>query len=160
MTQDMRDRIELLFPLVCCVLVPLVANLIFRGSYVIPGPNGGRTFWIGPIGSTLPFIALAVIFAVHAGACEEKSPYPAYVAGALGWLGLAGFTLYLVSQPAGPKSSSTMAVAVLFSPFFYLPYLVVPYVIGAMIGAGIRYDARSEALDGSDSAPPAPPGSP
>lgn len=149
----MRDRIELLFPLVGCLFIPFVVNLVFRGSYVLPAANGGRYIWVGPIGSTLPFVALAVIFAVHVCSSRSIPPFPAYLGGLMAWMGLAGYTVHVISQPSGPSSSSTMAVAVLISPFLYLPYLVVPYAIGAMIGSGIRCAPRPSSPDAADTNP-------
>jgi len=46
---------------------------------------------------------------------------------------MMGFTLLLVLQSPGPTTTSTMAMAVFFSPFFYLPILVASYLLGSLV---------------------------
>ncbi len=117
--------------------VPAVANTLHAGSYLVD-PYG--TFWIGPIGTTLPFVFLALLFWAHCGRSERSKrvksgavfPCSATMGAGAAWLAMQGFTQFLLSHPAGPQVSSTQAIAVVLTPLCYLPLLVVGYITGIL----------------------------
>ncbi len=122
--------------------VPALINALYTGSYLVNPDGDVRTFWIGPISTTLPFAFLALIFLAH---CERYKrnrsalaistfPRSAYLGAAMAWLAMMAFTLFLHSQTPGPKTSSTMAIAVISTPFFYIPLLLPAYAFGAIVG--------------------------
>lgn len=122
------------------VALPAVVHVFCSGSYVLD-PVNNNTFWIG-LSTTLPFAALAGLFLVHCAWLGPRRGEPgdrlipraaAWGAG-VAWTAMMALTVYIVSHPAGPESSSTMAIAVMFTPFFYLPPLIAGYACGAFAG--------------------------
>lgn len=142
-----RARLEGLFLLVFCIAIPLALHITFRGSHLDTGGGEHRTYWIDPIGTTLPFVGLAALVMRRTRTLADRSPLPTYLGGALGWLAMMGFSLYLASLPAGPDSSSTMGVAIIFTPLFYLPYLLLPYGLDLLIDSTTRGKASDNAGD-------------
>lgn len=116
--------------------VPEIVNAIYSGSYVIDPDGNRRTFWIGPISTTVPFVILAIVFFSHRAVSRA-----AYWGAGAAWLSMMGLTMFLISQAPGPQSSSTMAIAVLFTPICYLPVLVVPYALGTVVGRFVNRSA-------------------
>ena len=114
------------------VALPAVIHAMFAGTYVIDSDGVRRTFAIGPIGTTTVYVFLALVFLAHSG--RARSPYSAYTGALLAWMCMMAFTIFLVSQPAGPELSSTRAIADILTPFCYVPFLVFPYLIGSIIG--------------------------
>ena len=134
------NRIKLWFT-IFLVGVPALVHALRTGSYVVD-PANHSTFWIGPVSTTLPFVFLALLFLAH---CERDKrsrsasavstfPRSAYWGAAMAWLAMMAFTLFLVSHPPGSKTSSTMAIAVMLTPFFYIPWLLAGYTVGALVG--------------------------
>jgi hypothetical protein len=58
----------------------------------------------------------------------------AYCGAIAAWLSMMSFTLYIIAQYRGPHLSSTTGIGVMLAPFRYLPFLVVPYAVGSVIG--------------------------
>jgi hypothetical protein len=133
------NRINLWFAILL-VAVPALIHALFRGSYVVDPDGYRRTFWIGPISTTIPFVFLALLFLAHcqrykrSGSVSATFPKSAYWGSAMAWLAMIAFTLFVASQPPGPKVSSTMAIAVVMTPFFYVPLLLFPYAFGTIVG--------------------------
>jgi len=125
--------------------VPALTNWLYCGSYVVD-PTNHRTFWIGPIGTTLPFVVLALVFAVHHEWESRRSkafiPHSARWGAGAAWLAMMGLTLSLITHPHGPETSSTMAIAVLLTPILYFLLLLIAYPIGALLGAGLMRVGR------------------
>jgi hypothetical protein len=131
-------------------------HTLYKGSYVVDLNGERHTFWIGPLSTTLPFAFLACLFLAH---CQryrrrvtDSTPVafarPAYWGATLAWLSMMGFTLYLTSQAPGPETSSTMGIAVMLTPLFYLPLLILPYIVGAIAGRIWGSGAVGKALSG------------
>jgi hypothetical protein len=126
------------------VLLVAIAALVhtwFTGSYIVDPHGYQRTFWIGPVSTTLPFAFLALAFLVHSERLRRvhrdaaSFARPAYWGASAAWLAMMAFTAYLIGQTPGPKTSSTMAIALFMTPFCYLPFLVVAYPCGAIAGS-------------------------
>ena len=109
------------------VAIPAFFHAIWKGAYK---PDGLGTFWIGPISTTAPYVFLALLFWAHC----QRSPRSAYYGASLAWLSMMAFTVFLTSQSPGPKVTSTMGIAVGMTPLIYIPFLVFPYIVGAIVG--------------------------
>ena len=85
----------------------------------------------------MQYVILAVLFLAHAAILKQKgcSLLIAYLSASLAWLAMMSFTVFLAFQTPGPNHSSTMAIAVMLTPFFYTRLLVIPYVIGIVLGS-------------------------
>ncbi len=116
----------LLFALVL-IAIPAFFHGFWSGSYK---PEGLGTFWIGPISTTAPYAFLALLFLAH----SPKSPKSAWCGAGLAWLSMMAFTVFLISQTPGPRVTSTMGIAMVFTPFVYIPFLLLPYLVGAIAG--------------------------
>lgn len=155
-----RNTVKLLLTIVFIVAIPAFLHFLFEGAYVVtsngrpvsyryvklpPGspvqgkyvanPDPGRrNYWIGPVSSTLPFIFLALLFLAHCFDRKSRSRMPAYCGAGAAWLSMMGFTIFIIAQYRSPHLSSTIGIAVMLTPFCYLPFLFVPYAIGATVG--------------------------
>jgi hypothetical protein len=153
------DHIKLLF-IVVGLVIPTLVHSLFAGQYVVtsdgrpvsyelvktppnsPGQEvyvanrdvGRRTFWIGPVSSTLPFIFLVLLFLTHCGRLKSKSRRSAYCGALAAWLSMMGFTIYVVSHTRSMHLSSTIGIAVVLTPFCYIPFLFLPYIAGTIVG--------------------------
>ena len=59
----------------------------------------------------------------------------------MAWFSMMGFTYYLINQASGSDGSelsSTLGIAIVLTPFFYIFVLAVSYTIGSMIGIKIE----------------------
>ncbi len=123
-----------LFPL---VIIPAMVHLSLQGAYVLNPQGYQRTFWIGPISTTMPYVALSLLFLFHATSTlkrKDSSLFTPYLSASLSWLSMMSFTLFLTNQAPGPASSSTMVIAVILTPLFYIPFLIGSYAIGTILG--------------------------
>jgi len=123
----MGNRSNMLLFAIVSVAIPAFFHTLCEGAYK---PDDLRTFWIGPISTTIPYVFLAVLFLAH----YLNSQRSAYCGASMAWLSMMAFTVFVVSQTPGPKISSTMGIAVVLSPFAYIPYLVLPYIVGTIVG--------------------------
>ena len=128
---DARNSIALLFALVILIAIPFFLHASCEGAYK---PEGWGTFWIGPISTTLPYVFLALLFLAHCFDRKSKSLTPAYCGAVTAWLCMMAFTVFLIFQTPGPRVTSTMGIAVGLTPFFYIPFLVLPYAAGSIVG--------------------------
>jgi hypothetical protein len=132
--------------------IPAIFHLEFAGSYIVDPHGDPRTFWIGPISTTLPFVGLAAIFLRHCARATRRgsmiggTTLPAYAGAATAWMTMMSLSLFLTSQTPGPSTSSTMGIAVLFTPLFYVPPVVLGYPLGAIAG---QYGMRRRGRTGS-----------
>lgn len=129
-----RRIVPWVFAVIVLVALPALIHAMYTGSYIIDSNGDGRTFAIGRISTTIPYICLALLFLVHSASIKTRSLYPAYGGTVLAWMCMMAFTGFLVSHPRGPDSSSTLAIAVFMTPFCYIPFLVLPYLIGSAMG--------------------------
>jgi hypothetical protein len=128
------EAIKLWFSTVFLVAIPVLVHVLFEGAYVVNPDTSHRTFWIGPVSTTTPYLFLAILFLAHCGRLKSKSRRSAYCGAVMAWLGMMGFTIFLVFQTPGPQHSSTMGIAVALTPFCYVPFLFVPYFVGTVVG--------------------------
>ena len=115
------------FAVLFLVSIPACIHASRKGLYKV---NEDQTFYIGPISSTLPFVFLALLFLAHCIDLKNESHKPAYICATISWMAMISFTGFLLSQDYVPPVSSTTGVAILLTPFFYLPFLFVPYFTG------------------------------
>ncbi|MDZ7617468.1 MAG: hypothetical protein U1E05_10715 [Patescibacteria group bacterium] len=124
------DAIKWRFAIVVLFAIPVVIHTLCRGAYKVP-PDG--TFWIGPISTTMPYVFLALLFLAHCFALKSRSRRSAYCGAIMAWISMMAFTVFIVSHTPG-RMTSTMGLAMAFTPVCYIPFLVVPYIIGAIGG--------------------------
>lgn len=130
-----NNATKLWFTLVFLVMIPALVHTFLEGPYVVNPGGNRRVFWIGPVSTTLPYLFLAFMFLAHCTLLRSRSQISAYCGAVAAWLGMMGFTIFLILQTPGPKSSSTMGIAVAMTPFCYIPFLFLPYIAGTMVGA-------------------------
>lgn len=119
--------------------VPALIHFLNSGAYLQNTATNRRTFWVGPISTSIPFGLLALLFLAHSRAGQTNSRTSSFSRSAvfgtiLAWLTMMAFTEFLINLTPGPQNSSTMGIAVMLTPFFYIPLLFVPYAIGAAAG--------------------------
>jgi hypothetical protein len=62
---------------------------------------------------------------------------------------MMAFTVFLIFQTPGPKLSSTMGIAAGMTPFFYVPFLFLPYIVGTIAGMfWSRKENKTPTIDG------------
>ena len=123
------------FATIVVVAIPALVHVQFRGLYVTGPDNGRQFFWIGPIANTLPFLFLAILFLAHCGRPKSKSRRPAYFGAVAAWLGMMAFTISVICLTPYPRLPSTIGLAIMIAPFHYLPFLLLPYAVGTIVGA-------------------------
>lgn len=121
------------------VLILLVSSLvsvsmyaIFSGSYVRTSAADQFTYWIGPSSTTIPFFFWALITLVIGTMQQGQrthvfSTMNGYAAG---WVAMTAYGCWIVSLPAGPPSTSTMGIAVVFTPMVFLLIFPIPFGAG------------------------------
>jgi hypothetical protein len=122
-----RVFIAISFAVLFLISIPACIHAAWKGLYKV---NEDQTFYIGPISSTLPFVFLALLFLAHCIDLKNSSHKPAYICATISWMAMMSFTSFLLSQEYAPPVSSTTGVAVVLTPFFYIPFLFVPYFTG------------------------------
>jgi hypothetical protein len=120
---------KLWFPL-GLVGVAAGVNVARSGYYEL---GGHRIFAIGPGGTTSVFVLLACVFWIH---CLLSRPIAiaAYCGASTAWLAMMCLTMNLASYPRYERLSSTLGIAAMLTPLFYLPVLLKGYVVGGVIG--------------------------
>jgi hypothetical protein len=134
-----KDAIKLWFTIVFLLVIPASVHTLFEGAYVVNPDAYRRTFWIGPVSTTVPYLILTVSFLAHCSMLKSHSRRSAYCGAVAAWLGMMAFTIFLIFQNPGPKHSSTMAIAVGLTPFFYIPVLFFSYILGTILDAFWRH---------------------
>ncbi len=115
------------FAVLFLISVPACIHAARNGLYKL---NDDQTFYIGPVSSTLPFVFLALVFLAHCRDLKNQSHKSAYICATISWMAMMSFTGFLLSQNYVPPVSSTTGIAATLTPFFYLPFLFVPYFTG------------------------------
>jgi hypothetical protein len=154
------NAIKLLFAAVFLVAIPAMVHALFEGLYVVTsdgrpvsyhyvtlppgsaakgayvaGPDQGRRwYWIGPISNTLPFAFLTLLFLAHCGRLKSRSLRSAYCGAVAAWSSMMGFSVYIILHYRSSHLPSTTGIAVMLTPFCYIPFLVLPYIVGAIVG--------------------------
>ena len=135
-----KQKITIPIGVIVFVVIPIIVHSFFKGSYVIGPEYDRRSFWIDPVGTTLPYIILAVVFFIHSLKLKNKN-VSSYAGAIMAWFSMMGFTYYLINQASGSDGSelsSTLGIAIVLTPFFYIFVLAVSYTIGSMIGIKIE----------------------
>ena len=106
----------------------------FSGAYVRSMPDDRCTYWIG-LSTTIPFAFWALVTLFVASMRREKPDHlHATTCGyAAGWMAMTAFSMWIVSFPRGPESTSTMGIAVVLTPFLFLPIFPVLFLVGYSI---------------------------
>jgi hypothetical protein len=131
---------------ICVVLVgiPAVAHAANLTRFV--GPSGDVLIRSGmAISATIPYVFLMLVFLAHCDRYERKAarlglsafPRSACWGASAAWIAMIWHSIHLIDI-ASPlqRLSSSMGIAVMLTPLFYLPYLVFPYLAGG-IAAGL-----------------------
>lgn len=131
--QDFRSRLG---PIIgVSLLVSVTLFFCYSGAYVRVTLSDRYTYWIGPVSTTIPFAFWALV-TLSVAARGRKWPGHlratsyGYMAG---WLAMTAFSLWIVSLPRGPESSSTMAIAVMLTPILFVPLFPIFFLLGYVI---------------------------
>ncbi|MCE5303004.1 MAG: hypothetical protein LLF97_07835 [Planctomycetaceae bacterium] len=129
-TLNKADAIHWQFAIGFLLAVPVLVHALFRGAYKVPDHG---TFWIGPISTSIPYVFLTLLFLAHCVDLGLKPRRSAYCGAVAAWIGMMALTLFIVCHTPG-HMTSTMGLAMAFTPVCYLPFLVVPYFVGTIVG--------------------------
>jgi hypothetical protein len=105
----------------------------------------GREVWLWDfaVSATIPYLLLMLIFLAHCDRYERKRkkaslpsfPHAACWGAAAAWGAMLWYSVQLIESFSGlQRLSSTMGIAVVLTPFIYMPFLVLPYVLGSLVG--------------------------
>jgi len=134
-----RTSNALLFTLVQ-VVIPAFVSVYCRGIYVSKDLGA---FWIGPYSTSIPYAVLALIFLVHRfgfnslvdrSGFTSESHRGAYCGASMAWLSMMTFTVFIICQTYQPRSSAFVGIVMVRTFYWYIPLLVLPYIIGAIVG--------------------------
>ncbi len=128
------DTIKWRFAIVFLIAIPVLVHALYRGAYKV-NPTDHETFWIGPISTTIPYVFLTLLFLAHCFDLKSKSRRSAYCGAIVAWVAMMAFTVFILVSHTPGRMTSTMGLAMAFTPVCYIPFLIVPYVVGASIGA-------------------------
>ena len=128
----MKFRTALIVIVVTTLLASALTHLCFSGAYVLATKTDRHTFWIGPVSTTIPFAfwALVTIFVASMRRGHRRHLLATLCGYVAGWVAMSVFTLWILSLPRGPEHSSTMAIAVLLTPFMFMPIFPIPFLLG------------------------------
>lgn len=120
--------------LLLSILFVIVLNLGATGAHVYN--PGNRVYWIDPITSTLPYIGLLLITLRSISQSKKYNqsiflPIAGYVGA---WLSMVCFTFWLIFLEPGPRHSSTMGIAIMFTPLFFVAAALPGYMVGLLLG--------------------------
>jgi FtsH-binding integral membrane protein len=136
-----RNSIKYCFAIFFLFGVPALAHFL-AGEYYVSHSSDRLTkgFWAQyPISLTIPFLVLAILFLVHCALLKAKSQRSAYSGAIAAWLVMMGVTVYLIAIVPTKIGPTGAALTTGLTPFFYIPFLVVPYLFGAL-GGGILWN--------------------
>ena len=126
-------------PLVLILVVSLLASALLyvslSGAYVRTTATDHFTYWIGPLSTTIPFIFWAMVtWLVGSMRQEQRNHLLSTVGGYVtGWIAMTAFSFWIVSFPRGPQLTSTMGIAVVMTPFLFVPIFPVAFVAGYFV---------------------------
>ena len=129
----MKNTLSTLVPiLVVSLLASALLYVSLSGSYVRTTATDQATYWIGPLSTTIPFLFWAMVtlgigFMQPGNRHHLLSTVNGYL---MGWIAMTAFSLWIVSFPRGPEVTSTMGIAVVLTPFFFLPIFPVAFAAG------------------------------
>ena len=112
------------------VIIPFFVHLLNQGPYDDPW---GGVFWIGSIGTTLPFAVLALITRFRLGSSNVRHGVT-LLALLAGWIPIMALTLWVISWERNPGTSSTLALAIGFTPIIYFFIMMISYAAGRIVG--------------------------
>ena len=131
-------KIEKIYPFLSLYLVLLffvfVVNVFKEGAYISQSDHDKSTYWIGAVGTTIPFLVLAFVTALDIlnGWKRNQNLWLSFSGFFCGWLSMMSFTLWIINLEQFSGISSTMGIAVLFTPVVYLLLFPVPYCLGRL----------------------------
>ena len=116
--------------LIISVIIPFFVHLLNQGPYNDPW---GGVFWIGSIGTTLPFAVLALItfLKLRSSNVHHRVTLFALLAG---WIPIMALTLWVISWERNPGTSSTIGLAIGFTPIIYFFIMIISYAVGRIVG--------------------------
>jgi hypothetical protein len=129
---------------ICVVLVgvPGLAHAVNLTRFV--SPSGDVVIrWGMAISATIPYVFLMLVFLAHCDRYERKAarmglsafPRSACWGASAAWIAMMLHSRHLINAASTPQRlSSTMGIAVMPTPLFYLPYLALPYLAGGIAG--------------------------
>ena len=141
---------RLILVLSLSVLISFLLHQIFAGSRTRTTGDDTFTYWIGPISTTIPFVIWA-LFTLGLGflARNNAGHIRAALAGYLtGWLAMTAFVFWIILLPKGPETSSTMGIALMFTPFFIAPIFPVFFLPGYIVFRVFQVLDRAKGIEG------------
>ncbi len=114
--------------------IPLLIHLVFWGAYTYN--PGYHVFWIGPIGTTLPYVVMTAVtmLVIRQRAEKNQSPTPPIIAFVVSWVAMMSLTIWILLLEHGPEQSSTMSLAIVSTPPTYFVLFVAAWLIGYLGG--------------------------
>lgn len=133
-SMNKRNATKIIFATVL-IVVPASIHAIFGVIHASNAVGLARKFWIQyPLSMTIPYIFLGLLFLAHCDFLKTKSRTSAY-SGAIGaWLGMMTYSSSLVFRSYSEIGPTGATLAVVLTPFFYLPFLILPYAVGTAVG--------------------------
>ena len=125
-----RNIILSLFTIFFLIAVPASVHSSYQGVYT--GAKGGEN-GIGPICTTIPYLFLVILFLANCFDLKSKSRRTAYCGAVMAWLAMMSVTLSIISHPPSPNLSPDGMIVAL-TPLAYIPFLVIPYIVGVITG--------------------------
>ncbi|HPC65276.1 MAG TPA: hypothetical protein PK525_11725 [Anaerohalosphaeraceae bacterium] len=137
--ENKRNKFEKLYPFLVVYLILMfiafMVNIVKEGAYVSQTDKGKSTYWIGAIGTTIPFLILSTIafLDILNGWKRNQSRWLPFSGFLCGWLSMMSFTLWVITLEPFSGISSTMGIAVLFTPIIYIFLFPIPYWAGRLV---------------------------
>lgn len=117
------------------LFIAFMVNIFKEGAYVSQSDKDRNTYWIGAIGTTVPFLILSVVATLDilSGWKRNQSQWLPFAGFLCGWLAMMLLTLWIVNLDPFSGISSTMGIAILMTPFIYLVLFPIPYLSGRLL---------------------------
>ena len=132
-------KFEKLYPVLSFYLtllfIAFMVNIFTEGAYISQSGQDKSTYWIGAIGTTIPFLVLLFIATLDilSGWKHHQSQWLPFFGYLFGWLSMMSLTLWIVNLEPFCGISSTMGIAVFFTPIVYVFLFPIPYVSGRLL---------------------------
>jgi hypothetical protein len=133
------NKYEKLFPALSFYLILLfiafMVNIFTEGAYISQSGKDKSTYWIGAIGTTIPFLVLLFITTLDilSGRKHNQSQWLPFIGYLFSWLSMMSLTLWIVNLEPFSGISSTMGIAVFFTPIVYVFLFPIPYMSGRLL---------------------------
>jgi hypothetical protein len=117
------------------LFIAFMVNVFTEGAYISQSGKDKNTYWIGAIGTTIPFLILAFVtfLDILNGWKQNKNLWLAFSGFLCGWLSMMSFTFWIINLEQFSGISSTMGIAVFLTPIVYVFLFPFPYLLGRLL---------------------------